>query len=307
MVAHVPVLLAEAIEGLAIRADGRYLDATFGRGGHSRAILGRLGPEGRLTAFDRDPEAVREGRLLAGQDARFAMEQLPFGRLQGYLTEQGLLGRIDGVLLDLGVSSPQLEDAARGFGFRVDGPLDMRMDPGSGRPAADWLNTADESEIARVLWRYGEERGARRIARAICERRGERPLASTRELADLVAAITPRRQPGRHPATLVFQAIRIFINGELEQLESALAGVRAALASGGRLCVISFHSLEDRIVKRFLRDAARVDPALSGLPVVPPQAQPWLRLVGRAIRPGSAELLANPRARSAVLRIGERC
>lgn len=307
MVAHVPVLLEEAIEGLAIRADGRYLDATFGRGGHSRAILGRLGPAGRLVALDRDPEAVREGRLLAGQDARFAMEQRPFGQLQEFLTEQGLLGRIDGLLLDLGVSSPQLEDAARGFGFRVDGPLDMRMDPGSGRPAADWLNSADESEIARVLWRYGEERGARRIARAICERRSTQPFTGTRELADLVAAITPRRQPGRHPATLVFQAIRIFINGELEQLEAVLASVRAALAPGARLCVISFHSLEDRIVKRFMRDAARVDPALAGLPVVPPQAQPWLRLVGRAIRPGSAELLANPRARSAVLRIGERC
>lgn len=306
MVAHVPVLLEEAIEGLAIRADGRYLDATFGRGGHSRAILGRLGPAGRLVALDRDPEAVREGRLLAGQDARFTMEQRPFGQLQEFLTEQGLLGRIDGLLLDLGVSSPQLEDAARGFGFRVDGPLDMRMDPGSGRPAADWLNSADESDIARVLWRYGEERGARRIARAICERRSAQPFSGTRELADLVAAITPRRQPGRHPATLVFQAIRIFINGELEQLEAVLAGVRAALAPGARLCVISFHSLEDRIVKRFMRDAARVDPALAGLPVVPPQAQPWLRLVGRAIRPGSAELLANPRARSAVLRIGER-
>jgi len=307
VVAHVPVLLEEVIAGLAIRADGVYLDGTFGRGGHSRAILARLGPAGRLLALDRDPDAVRAAQQLVGEDGRFLIARRSFGGLRDFVAEQGLLGRIDGLLLDLGVSSPQLEDASRGFGFRADGPLDMRMDPDSGQSAAHWLASASEQELAEVFWRYGEERHARRIARAICEQRVEQPLLGTGELAALVSAAVPRSPPGRHPATRIFQAIRIFINAELDELAAALAGVRDVLAPGGRLCVISFHSLEDRIVKRYLRAASRVDPALAGLPVVPASAEPFLRLPARAIRPAAAEISRNPRSRSAVLRIGERC
>ncbi|MCC5794899.1 MAG: 16S rRNA (cytosine(1402)-N(4))-methyltransferase RsmH [Chromatiales bacterium] len=305
--AHVPVLLGQVVAGLAIRPDGTYLDATFGRGGHSRAILRQLGATGRLIAFDRDPAAVEAGERLAASDRRLLMERQSFGGLHGYLLEQGLLGRIDGLLLDLGVSSPQLDDAGRGFGFRADGPLDMRMDPDSGFPAADWINSAAQADIARVLREFGEEPAARRIAQAICRRRESAPFLRTGDLADVIAAAMPGpRVPGRHPATLSFQAIRIFINGELDELRLALGAVRDALASGGRLCVISFHSLEDRIVKRFLRDASRVDPALARLPVVPPGARPFMRLPCRAQRADEAELAANPRARSAVLRVGER-
>ncbi len=300
-----PVLLDEVLAQLAIRPDGVYVDATFGRGGHSRAILARLGPDGRLLALDRDPEAVHAGEALAASDSRFSIMQSTFSRLGDVLTARGLLGSVRGLLLDLGVSSPQLEDASRGFGFRADGPLDMRMDPATGPSAAEWINAAPEAEIAAVLRRYGEEPAARRIAHAVCAARAQRPLSRTLELAGVVEAVV-RGEPGRHPATRTFQAIRIFINNELDELRAALEQALTALAPHGRLCVISFHSLEDRIVKRFMRDHSRVDPRLADLPVVPASAQPVLRLPSAAIRAGEAERARNPRSRSAVLRVAER-
>lgn len=290
---------------LAIRPDGTYVDGTFGRGGHSRGILSRLGPAGRLLALDRDPAAVAAGQAIAAVDGRFRIEHCRYSRLAELVVARDLLGRVDGLLLDVGVSSPQLDDPARGFGFRADGPLDMRMDPGAGPSAADWLNGADEAAIARVLWRLGEERAARRIASAICAARAEGPITTTGQLAGIIAGVV-RGAPGRHPATRSFQAIRMHINGELDELAAALAQAPEVLAVGGRLCVISFHSLEDRLVKRFLRDRSRVDPALHHVPVAPPEAEPRLRLLGRALRPGAAELSRNPRARSAVLRAAER-
>ncbi len=294
------------LQFLAIRPDGFYVDGTFGRGGHSRAILGQLGPTGRLLAIDRDPEAVAAARVLQAEDARFRIVHSAYSALGEVLAAEGVMGRVDGILLDVGVSSPQLEDPARGFAFRLEGPLDMRMDPGSGVSAADWLNAADETGIASVLWRYGEERSARRIARAIVTARAAAPILTTTRLADVIASEV-RGEPGRHPATRSFQAIRIYINRELEELEAALRAARAALAVGGRLCVISFHSLEDRPVKRFLRDHSRVDPALRDLPVVPDSALPDLALLTtRAVRASAAELAQNPRARSAVLRAAEK-
>jgi len=295
------------LQFLAIRPEGVYVDGTFGRGGHSRAILERLGPGGRLVALDRDPDAVAVGRELEQQDPRFRIVHSAYSALGDVLAADGLAGRVDGILLDIGVSSPQLEDPARGFAFRADGPLDMRMDPGSGVPAAEWLNAADEAEIAMVLWRYGEERSSRRIARAIAAERATAPVTTTARLASIIAAQV-RGEPGRHPATRSFQAIRMHINRELPELEAVLRAALAALAVGGRLCVISFHSLEDRIVKRFLRDHSRVDPALRGLPVVPDSARPVLRLLTtRAVRAGAAEVVRNPRSRSAVLRAAEKC
>lgn len=290
---------------LAIRADGLYVDATFGRGGHSRAILASLGPEGRLLALDRDPAAVAAGADLAARDSRFAIVHAPFSQLLDVLRARGLEGRLHGLLLDLGVSSPQLDDPARGFGFRSDGPLDMRMDPGTGRSAADWINQAGEAEIADVLWRYGEERASRRIARAICAARADSAIVGTGQLAGVIAGVV-RGEPGRHPATRSFQAIRIFINGELDEITAVLGQAPSALAVGGRLCVISFHSLEDRLVKRFLRDNSRIDPALRSVPRVPESAQPRLRLLGQAVRPAAGEVAANPRSRSATLRAAER-
>jgi len=306
VLSHVPVLLEETVEQLAIRPAGRYVDGTFGRGGHTRAILERLAPDGRLLAIDRDPEAVAAGTALAARDERLELERGNFGELRGLLEKRGWVGAVDGILLDVGVSSPQLDDADRGFSFQADGPLDMRMDPAAGQSARDWLNTATEESIRKVLHRYGEERAAPRIARAICARRQERPLATTAELVTLIESVLRRKPGGKHPATRTFQAIRIFINAELESLEAGLQQSVDALAPGGRLCVISFHSLEDRIVKRFLRDNARIDPALSRLPEVPASARPRLRLPSRAIRCGAGELARNPRARSATLRVGER-
>ncbi len=306
MNSHAPVLRAEVLQQLAIKPDGVFLDGTFGRGGHSRAILDRLGPDGRVLAIDRDPAAVEVGRELAKRDTRFVIEQESFGRLSDFVARQGLTGRLNGVLLDLGLSSPQLEDPERGFSFRLDGPLDMRMDPASRPSAAEWLASATEQEIARVLFQFGEEKASRRIARAICLRRAEEPIQRTVQLAELVECLLPRRPGGKHPATRTFQAIRIFVNRELEELEEALDQAAVELAPAGRLCVISFHSLEDRMVKRFLRDKSRVDPALADLPVVPQNAMPTFRLPTRVIRPGPAELSANPRARSATLRVGER-
>lgn len=303
---HVPVLLDEVLHGLAIVPEGIYVDATFGRGGHSRAILQRLAPGGRLLAMDRDPAAVKAGRELERTDSRFLIQQENFGRLEQFLKNHGVAAGVHGILMDLGVSSAQLEDPSRGFSFRADGPLDMRIDPRSCPSAAEWLNHATEGEIALVLRRFGEEPAARRIARAICTRREQRPLATTAELAELVAGVVNAGRPGRHPATRVFQAIRIFVNRELEELQAALGQALRALLPGGRLCVISFHSLEDRIVKRFLRDNSRVSPALAGLPIPPAAARPALRLHGRAIRATLAEIRRNPRARSAVLRVAEK-
>lgn len=300
---HEPALLAETLGGLAVDRDGRYLDATFGRGGHSRAILEVLGPGGRLHALDRDPAAVRAARPLQRQDARFSVEQGNFRRLGSVLERKNWVGRVSGILFDLGVSLPQLTDPQRGFGLRSGGPLDMRMNPARGQSAAEWLNGAAQGEIARVIRRYGEEPQARRIAAAICR---NRPLRRCSDLARLVSAVAPTAKPGIHPATRTFMALRIFVNQELEALEEALPQAAAALRPGGRLCVISFHSLEDRIVKRYMRSSSRLPPPLARLPAVPPPAGPVLQVVGKMQRCGKLESARNPRARSARLRVAER-
>ncbi len=306
MAEHTPVLLDEVLAGLSVRPDGRYCDATFGRGGHTAAILGVLGPAGRLVAIDRDPEAIRAGRQRFAAEARLTLVQGSFGSLEERVRAAGFEGELDGVLLDLGVSSPQLDEAARGFSFMQDGPLDMRMDNESGQSAAQWLAKAGEREIADVIRGLGEERFARRIARAIVAARAEAPITRTAALAALVAEAVPTREPGKHPATRTFQAIRIHVNGELDALESALPQAVRLLAPGGRLCVISFHSLEDRIVKRFIRREEQGDPVYAGLPNVPVHARARLKRVGGAVMAGEAEVRANPRARSAVLRVAER-
>lgn len=303
---HRPVLLREVIEGLSLRSDGVYVDGTFGRGGHARAILQRLGPEGRLIAFDKDPDAVEAGKILAAEDARFAIGRGSFAMLEQQVASRNLAGKVDGILLDLGVSSPQLDEPVRGFSFTREGPLDMRMDPDSGISAADWLANASEQDIAEVLKTFGEERHARRIARAIVAARAQAPIRTTGRLAEIVARANPSHEKGKHPATRTFQAIRIFINRELEDLEACLPQAVNVLAPGGRLVVISFHSLEDRIVKRFMREQARGDVFPPGVPVTQDQLHPTLRLVGKAVYPGDAEVAANPRARSAVMRVAER-
>ena len=299
---HVPVLYAEAIEALAVRPGGRYLDGTFGRGGHARGVLERLGPEGRLLVMDKDPDAVAVARSSIGSDARVRIFHGSFSAMaQWDETAAGL----DGVLLDLGVSSPQIDEAHRGFSFQHDGPLDMRMDPRSGESAADFLARADEAAIAEVIWCHGEERHSRRIARAIVAQRAEAPLVTTRQLADLVAATIGRREPGKHPATRTFQALRIHVNRELDDLQQGLDGALARLAPGERLAVISFHSLEDRIVKQFIAEHARPPAANRRLPETGAFV-PVLRAVGGAIRATAAECASNPRARSAVLRVAEK-
>jgi len=303
---HVPVLLQDTIDQLRVVADGIYVDATFGRGGHAGEILRRLGPGGRLFALDRDPAAVNAGRMLADSDPRLVIEQQNFGQLREFLKGHDVFGRVSGVLFDLGVSSPQLDDQRRGFSFRLEGALDMRMNPTAGQSAADWLNSATEESIRAVLYKFGEERAAPRIAREICRRREEQLIRTTGQLAALVEGVVRRRPGGKHPATKTFQAIRIHINRELEAIEQGLGQAVDALRLGGRLAVISFHSLEDRIVKRFMRDYSRVDPALSRLPQVPESALPRLQLPARAIRPGEREIEINPRARSATLRVAER-
>ncbi len=293
--------------GLAIKSDGWYVDATFGRGGHTRAILAALGPAGRVLALDRDPEAVAQGRALMAEDKRLHVEHTPFSGLRVACQAFAGEGRPDGVLFDLGVSSPQLDTPERGFGFLRDGPLDMRMDPSRGESAATWLNRAAEADIVSVLREYGEERQARRIAAAIVRRRTEQPFARTGELADLIASVLGRREPGKHPATRSFQAIRIFINNELGELQEALGQALDVLRPGGRLVVISFHSLEDRIVKRFMRDQARGEELPRNLPVMgDTRIGQTMRLIGKAVRAGTQEVARNPRARSAVLRVAER-
>jgi 16S rRNA (cytosine1402-N4)-methyltransferase len=303
---HRPVLLQEAVEGLAVRADGVYVDGTFGRGGHSRAILARLGAKGRLLALDRDPEAYAAGRALAENETRFTIYRAAFSMLERIATEAGVSGRVDGVLLDIGVSSAQLDDPGRGFSFTQAGPLDMRMDPASGESAADWLNRAAERDIAEVLFTLGEERHARRIARAIVTERAAYPITDTLQLAELVSRAAPRTERHKHPATRSFQAIRIFINRELEELTSCLEQCLRVLAPAGRLAVISFHSLEDRIVKRFIRDHSRLPAPDPRAPWLEPQGKPQLRAVGKATQPSEQEVRENPRARSAVLRVAER-
>lgn len=300
--AHLPVLFAEVMDGLAVKQDGTYLDGTFGRGGHARGVLQRLGPQGRLLVMDKDPEAIAVAMQMADADARLAWRRGSFAGLADWpATSAGL----DGVLLDLGVSSPQLDVAARGFSFGKDGPLDMRMDPESGESAAEWLARASEKEIADVLWTHGEERQSRRIARAIVARRAVEPLVRTAQLADLIASVMPRGDSKTHPATRSFQAIRIHVNRELADLEAGLDAALSRLKPGGRLAVISFHSLEDRIVKQFMAKHAKAPPANRRMPVEV-AFTPTLRLVGGAQKAGEAELAANPRARSAVLRVAEK-
>jgi 16S rRNA (cytosine1402-N4)-methyltransferase len=300
------VLLREALEGLALRDDGWYVDATYGRGGHSAEILARLGAHGRLLALDKDPEAVAHGESRFSADERFAIRHAGFEELEAVVAPWLAGRKLDGVLFDLGVSSPQLDEPARGFSFAHDGPLDMRMNTAVGATAAEWLASVSQQELADVLFRYGEEPRARQIAAAIVRAREVAPLKTTRELAELVASRAGRREGRIHPATRTFQAIRIAVNSELAALERALPQAVALLAAGGRIVVISFHSLEDRIVKRFFAREARGDEAYAGLPSVPPHARPRLRLVGRLVRPGADEVENNPRARSARLRIAER-
>ena len=300
---HRAVLAAEALEALALRPDGIYVDGTFGRGGHSRLILERLGPQGRLIALDRDPQAVDAARAIG--DARFCMAHAPFSALAQTLDAQGV-ARAHGMLFDLGVSSPQLDDPARGFSFRADGPLDMRMDPTQGVSAAEWLATANEAQLREVIGGYGEERFAKQVAAAIAAARRSAPIRTTRQLADLVGAAVRTREPGQDPATRTFQALRIFVNRELEEVSLMLPQAVARLAPGGRLALIAFHSLEDRIIKRFVQACAR--PVLPrDLPVrASEMPQALLTIVGKPMRPSAAETAANPRARSAVLRVAER-
>lgn len=303
---HKTVLLEEAVDALNPQPDGVYVDGTFGRGGHSRAILARLGPNGRLIAFDKDPAAIAEGERLSAEDQRFFMIGRDFSTFDAELDRLSI-GLVDGVLLDLGVSSPQLDDAARGFSFRYDAPLDMRMDTRSGLSAAEWLSSAAEAEIKQVIKDYGEERFAGKIAAAIVARRTNVPLETTRELAQLVAENVRTREPGQDPATRTFQAIRIHINGELSALQQVLPQAARRLTEGGVLAVISFHSLEDRIVKHFMRAASTADQLPSWVAVRSSDLpEPPMRLEGRARRAGSDEVAGNPRARSAILRVARR-
>lgn len=304
---HTTVLLDEAVNGLNIREDGIYIDGTFGRGGHSRLILSQLGEKGMLIAIDRDPQAIAAATEIT--DPRFSIIHGPFSALAEYVSERDLVGKIDGILLDLGVSSPQLDDAERGFSFMRDGPLDMRMDPSRGHSAAEWLLHAEEADIAFVLKTYGEERFAKRIARAIVERNREQPMTRTRELAEVISIAMPVKDKFKHPATRSFQAIRIWINSELEEIDIALKGAVEVLAPQGRLSVISFHSLEDRLVKRFMRDQSRGPQVPPGIPMTEYQLRALggreLKLLGK-MSPGDAEVSENPRARSSVLRIAEK-
>lgn len=303
---HRPVLVSEVLAALAVRPGGCYVDATFGRGGHAAAILERLGPTGSLLALDRDPAAAEWARAEFCNEPRFQFVQSRFSELASIVTERRLCGRVDGVLLDLGVSSPQLDDPERGFSFSRNGALDMRMDPTSGSSATDWLNRIGEMELERILAEFGEERFHRRIARAIVAARRRAPITTTARLAEIVSLAIPTRQPGKHPATRVFQAVRIAVNDELNELRAVLPQTTQILAPGGRLAVIAFHSLEDRMVKRFMRERARGQELPLDLPVVGIPKGISLRLIGRPSRPADPEVMANPRARSAVLRVAER-
>ena len=304
--AHVPVLLGPVLEGLKIEPDGCYVDGTFGRGGHSREILKQLGKRGRLIAIDRDPQAIASAPTSLTDDPRFELIRGEIAQLETCIGERGLHGEVDGVLFDLGVSSPQLDEAGRGFSFLRDGPLDMRMDPDSGTPASEWLAAVGERELSKVLRQFGEEQSASRIARAIVNARAETPISRTAQLARIIEEAKPARGQKIHPATKTFQAIRIAINGELEQLEAALGEAVRVMKKGGRLCVISFHSLEDRIVKRFMRDTSREPEQFRGMPDIPAEHRPKLALIGKPVTATDDEIAANRRARSARLRTAER-
>lgn len=301
---HQTVMLEEAVEALALKSGGTYVDGTFGRGGHSRHILKGL-CEGRLFGFDKDPEAISAGNVLETEDSRFTILHASFAEIKSRLLQSGVSG-VDGILMDLGVSSPQLDDARRGFSFMGNGPLDMRMDTTSGQSAAEWIASAPENDIARVLKVYGEEKFARRMARAIVQARSVAPLVTTAQLAEVVAAANPAWEKGKHPATRAFQAIRIFINNELGDLESGLVAATEMLNPGGRLVVISFHSLEDRIVKRFMRDQAKGKEPPPGVPVFDSDIERPCRVVGKAVMPSSEEVDRNVRSRSAVMRVMEK-
>ena len=301
---HETVLLNEAVEALCCKADGLYVDGTFGRGGHSRSILSRLNNSGRLLGVDKDPMAIREGDSLAKEDSRFSIAHTSFSRMKDFLKGES----VDGVLLDLGVSSPQLDDPSRGFSFMQDGPLDMRMNPHQGQSAAEWLAVEKEEEIARVLWEYGEERFSRRMARAIVKERQEKPIETTAHLAQLIKDANPKWEKHKHPATRAFQAIRIFINHELEDLKDALNEAVELLKPGGRLVVISFHSLEDRIVKQFIRREERGEQASlpRWVPVREQHVNRRLRSIGKPIKANDEEVSNNSRARSAIMRVAEK-
>jgi 16S rRNA (cytosine1402-N4)-methyltransferase len=308
---HKPVLLGEVIEALNIRADGNYIDATFGRGGHSREILKRLGPQGRLFAFDKDPEAIKFAQNEFIQDKRFEIIQGSFAMLMQHIQQRQLHEQCAGILFDFGVSSPQLDDAERGFSFRFDAPLDMRMNPDEGVSVAEWLNKADETDIANVIYEYGEERASRRIAKAIVNARTESPIETTTQLAELIKQVIPvKRNKNKakeiHPATKTFQALRIFINRELDDIKDVLPQAVDVLCPQGRLAAISFHSLEDRIVKRFMRDESTPKNYPPELPIMPEDETVRLKQIGKKIKAGEEEVNANPRARSAVLRVAER-
>jgi 16S rRNA (cytosine1402-N4)-methyltransferase len=303
---HITVLLHEAVEGLSIDPNGIYVDGTFGRGGHSRLILSKLGPNGRLFAIDRDPRAIAEAQNI--KDDRFTIVHGRFSEAEDLLKPFGIIGKINGFLLDLGVSSPQLDDPNRGFSFMNDGPLDMRMDPSTGESAAQWLQHAEAEEIARVLHDYGEERFARKIASIIVADREKTPFTSTKQLADMISRVVPIKEKHKHPATRTFQAIRIHINGELNEIADTLELSTNILANHGRLCVISFHSLEDRLVKNFMRRSERGIVPPRGLPIKEEEILKTrtFKNIGKAIEPSAEEISANPRSRSAVLRIAER-
>jgi 16S rRNA (cytosine1402-N4)-methyltransferase len=303
---HTAVLVEEALAALAIEAGGYYVDATFGRGGHTARLLEAVGREGRVLAIDQDPQAIQAGRARFADEMRLALVHASFAELGSLVPAYGEGRPCRGVLFDLGVSSPQLDDPARGFSFRADGPLDMRMDTSRGEPVSGWLARAGVDEIREVIAELGEERFARRVAIAIVATRREQPLLRTGALAALVSRAVRTREPGKHPATRTFQALRIFINDELGALARGLGAAFEALAPGGRLAVISFHSLEDRIVKRFMQRASTIDAALADLPVVPPAARARARLVGRKLRAQAAEVARNPRARSALMRVAEK-
>jgi len=303
--AHTTVLLNETVDGCVIDPDGVYVDGTFGRGGHSRQLLSKLGSQGRLIGFDKDPRAIESGNELAAEDARFQIVQSSFADMRAALASLGI-EKVNGILLDLGVSSPQLDDAERGFSFMKDGPLDMRMNPDSGISAAEWVATTPEAEIARVLKEYGEERFARRMARVLVEKRKNEEITRTLQLAEIIKHANPAWEKHKHPATRAFQAIRIAVNNELGDLENVLADSVDLLLPAGRLSVISFHSLEDRMVKRFIRAQEKGKDLPPGLPVMEDQLGKTMKKIGKAIMPTKAEIDRNPRARSAVLRIAER-
>lgn len=304
--AHATVLLHEAVDSLVVKVDGTYIDGTYGRGGHSNLLLSQLSAKGHLLALDRDPVAVAHARELRAHDARFEIVQSNFSDMRSVVIERNLLGKVSGILLDIGVSSPQLDDAGRGFSFMQDGPLDMRMNPQAGISAADWINSASVEEMTTVFREYGEERYAKRIAGAIEKSRAEVPFTRTLQLAEVVTAANPAWEKHKHPATRVFQAIRIFINDELGELKKVLADALDILEAGGRIAVIAFHSLEDRIVKQFFREQSRGRDVPRHIPVRGEPEGRTLKLVGKAIKPGDEEIVQNPRSRSAVLRVAEK-